>query len=234
MKRLNYCFAVFILSFCLLPSLSFARDCPRYALACGAAVTYNVTMNKMEVSTSGSSTNAVTIVSSPQTFDIAAANAGAVVGSWFSGTTLAPGTYNWMRRTVSRTFTAKGYLTYRGNVYYTSSNPDTATYGRGTNLRAVAAGTYTFVGSDAPADYAVVSFSIPDPPGGFSLPTGMTMTSTEVIQEDTSNTMTIAICVSTTMRIIFNVQNTLQLQQVGPVNMLQLGEPDASATIISQ
>ena len=212
----------------------FARSCPDYAVACGASAVYNVTMNKTEVSTTGSSTGAVTIVETPQTFDIASANAGARVGGWFSGANLPPGTYNWMRRTVSRTFSGKGYVTSGGYDWYTSNNPDTS-FGSGTNLRRVATGAYTFIGTSVPSDYAEINFSVPTPPDPSYLPSGMTMTADSIVQEDTSTTVIIEKGRKSTMRITFNVGNTLQLQITNPPTnteyKLFLGEPDASVTI---
>lgn len=234
MDKKTVSFTLFlIISVLYFQDVLFARDCPGYALGCGAAKTYKVTMNRMEVSTSGNESAAVTIVSVPSQFDIASFNAGAIVGSWFSGAALGPGTYNWMRRRVSRTFYGKGYVTYGGSDYYTSNNPDIVTYGSGTNVRAEAAGTHTFIGSDAPSDYAEIAFTVSSPPEGFSLPTGMSMTADEIIQEDTSNTVIIGFGLTTRMRISFNVENTLQLvNQAGPVRLLQLGEPDASVAIV--
>ena len=227
-----------ILGFLILCSLmlifgsdTFARNCPAYATACDAALSYKITMNQLEVSTTGDATGAVTVVSTPQQFDIAAFNAGAVVGSWFSGVNLAPGTYDWMRRTVSRTFYGQGYVTSGGFDYYTSSNPDTVTFGAGTNMRAVAAGTFP---SNPPADYAEIAFAVENPTDwGQSLPPGMTMTATSIIETDTSSPVTISMNQQTRITITFNVSNSLQLQRYGaPTDLtLGLGEPDVEMTV---
>lgn len=232
-------FAIVIIASFIFCADSFARDCPNYRAGCGAPDIYEVTMNQLEVSTSGSETNAITVVTTPQTFDIAQANAGAVVGSWFSGTTLPPGTYNWMRRTVSRTFSGKGYVNANNFDWYTCSSPDTANFGSETNLCREAEGTYTFVGSDVPSDYAEVTFTAATPPVGVSLPAGMSFTATSIVEEDTSETIPVVRGQSTTMKITFNVSNTLELEQYDPINnptyyKLNISEPDVAMEITTQ
>jgi len=218
------------------PESLFAKTCPTYASACAAPVSYKVTMNKLEVSTNSDGTGAITLVSTPQQFDIAKANAGAIVGSWFSGASLPEGRYVWMRRTVSRTFCFKGYVTYGGYDWYTSNDPDTANFGSDTNLRRVAHGTYTFTGSDVPLDYAEVCVKAEDPTEhGVSLPSGMSFTSSSIIEEDSNMNFTVAKGQKAKIKITFNVQNTLELLPTGPSTYkLAISEPDVSATVSTE
>lgn len=67
---------------------------------------YNVTLNKVEIY--NSTTNQwVTVANTPLTFNIASADAGAVVGNYISGVTPPDGTYTQLRWTVSNQFGIK-------------------------------------------------------------------------------------------------------------------------------
>lgn len=218
---------------------AFPKDCPAYATACGTPKVYQLTMNKLEVSTTGSATDATTIVSTPTAFDIASASAGVQVGSWFSGANLPPGTYNWMRRTISRSFSIQGYVTSGGVDYYTSNAPDTSTFGPDTNINSVSTGTYSFTGSDVPSDYAAVTYTADDPSDhGITLPAGISFTSDSIVEIDTSSPMTVELGKTMTMQITFNVTNTIELQPYDGSNpgylKMSCSEPDVSATVTTE
>jgi hypothetical protein len=187
--------------------------------ACSAPAVYKVTMNKLEMSTTGGATNVVTVVNTAQLFDIASTDAGAVVGSWFAGTSLPFGSYNWMRRTISGTFTLKGFVTLGGNDYYTSSGD---AFGTGVNREAT--GTHTFEGDDIPADYVEVEFDVCD--------WGATCTAGTMVETDTSQVMNVERNQKLAMQVSFNVANTLGIRLIG-VNTYQfeLAPPDIAITL---
>ena len=202
---------------------SFARStCDTNADACNAPEVYTITMNNMQVSTSGGSTNAITIVSTPQSFNMASQDAGEVVGNWFSGATLPPGTYNWMKRTIAGTFSFRGYVHFPAgaptHTYYTASGND-----YGTNINRVNYGN--FDAANPPADYTTINFNICN----FGAP----CTAGEMIEEDTSESIPVEFGRATNIKIIFNVNNTLSLvENVANVNYTFFpAEPEVSMEI---
>jgi len=98
----------FFLLVVLMIGLTFAPS-PAEAQLTGTPDVYKVTINKFEIS-SNNGTTYTEIGSGGLTFNIAAASAGATVGSYFSsGSPLSPSTtYNRMRVTVSCTFQLRG------------------------------------------------------------------------------------------------------------------------------
>jgi len=206
------------------------RTCGAYAEGCGDAAVYTMTMNKLEVSTSTDGTNSITVVDTPQTWDIASATAGATVGSWFSGANLGPGDYVWMRRTMSTAQTGQGYVVDGADIYYTSSSPDNVA--TCTNCDSITSTEAAFTASP-PADYAAVSFTIALP-GGVDPPTGMVFSGNQIIETDTSETFPIDIGKTTTMDIQFNVENTIELLLSGPTYSIILSEPNVGMEVTQQ
>ncbi len=108
---------IFVILIILLIGCHLAPSSADAQLATGQPDVYQVTINKFEMSSNngGSYTE---IGSGGLTFNIAAANAGAQVGQYFSsgGTSpLSPNTtYNRMRVTVSCTFAIRGCVTFGG------------------------------------------------------------------------------------------------------------------------
>lgn len=99
----------------------------------GTPTVYRVTVRRIELSKDGGQ-NWVTLGSGDLTFNIASANAGAVVGSYASNANIEAGTYNKMRATVSRIFSVTGNLLQDAGVnngarFYTSANGATQVAG---------------------------------------------------------------------------------------------------------
>ena len=116
--------------------------------------TYTVTIKKIEISQDGS--NWVTEGEGSRTFNIALGNVGSQIGNYASNASIPPGTYLYIRNTLSRTMTIKGYGTYSGTTYYTSMQNGTV----GTNPAFWKATTDS-------NKYEAVSFQVPaDAQGG--------------------------------------------------------------------
>ncbi len=218
----KYFFSILLFIFLLIGEYDAfaASTCASYFDACGVPELYQVTMNRLRISTTGSSDNAITIVSTPQSFNIASVNAGAVVGSWFSGTTIPPGTYNWMERTISGTFVFKGYVNYTdGFTYYTSSLSVV-----GPNVNRIA--TTSFDPDNPPADYAKVSADV-------CSMGGVTCINGSIVEVETSQSIHIDPGKETKIKIIFNVNNTLGLNwdAVNSMWTLSLDAPSVSVQI---
>lgn len=101
--------------------------------ALGTPTVYRVTVRRIEISKDGGTTW-VTVGSGDLTFNIASANAGAVVGTYVSNATVDAGTYNKMRATISRTYTLRGSIVQdaganNGTRFYTSANGATQVAG---------------------------------------------------------------------------------------------------------
>jgi hypothetical protein len=84
---------------------------------------YEVTLKKVEFSTDNGATY-VTLVEKDLTFNIAAANAGALVGNYVTGAGLPLGTYNRMRITVSCSMRLKAE-TQNLNITYRTTDAGT-------------------------------------------------------------------------------------------------------------
>ncbi|MBL6847347.1 hypothetical protein N9Z35_01785 [Alphaproteobacteria bacterium] len=70
---------------------------------CGPATQYEVSVSKVELCTESTCGTAVTVADTAAVFDIAAASAGAAVGSYADLNGVTPGTYTHIRSTVSST-----------------------------------------------------------------------------------------------------------------------------------
>ncbi len=220
---LNILFFACLLVFMQEYEVFAASTCATYFDSCGVPELYQVTMNKLRISTTGSSKNAITIVSSPQSFNIASVNAGAVVGSWFSGTSIPPGKYNWMERTISGTFVFKGYVNHTdGFTYYTSSLSVV-----GPNVNRIA--TASFDPNNPPADYASVSTDICNSQG-------VSCTNGSIIEEQTDQEIPIEPGKETKIKIIFNVNNTLGLRWDAGLSawILSLDAPSVNVQITEE
>lgn len=99
--------------------------CPlAQAVVFGTPTVYQVTVKNIEISKDSGATW-VTVGSGSLTFDIALANAGAVVGNYCTNNNIEAGTYDKIRATVARTFTVSGSIRQNtgqnnGNLMYTS------------------------------------------------------------------------------------------------------------------
>lgn len=112
-----FAFIIILIGFHLAPSPADAQ------LATGQPDVYRMTINKFEMSSNNGSTY-TEIGSGGLTFNIAAVNAGAQVGQYFSSSSspLSPNTtYNRMRVTVSCTFAIRGCVTFGGQSRCTQS-----------------------------------------------------------------------------------------------------------------
>ena len=76
--------------------------------ATGEATEYEITMKKVELCSDASCTTPFTIGETDLAADIAAADAGATVGSYASTSGIPPGTYTHIRITISRIFQITG------------------------------------------------------------------------------------------------------------------------------
>jgi len=86
-------------------------------------ITYEVTMKKVELR--DSSGNWVTAREADLTFNIASADAGAVVGSYISGASIPVGTYDQVRATMSRDLGVQATGSVGGTTYYSTSGSTT-------------------------------------------------------------------------------------------------------------
>jgi len=93
--------------------------------ATGEATEYIVTMKKVELCEDSACATSYTIGDSSMDADIAAANAGATVGSYASTSGIPAGkTYTHLRVTLSRTFTITGTVEFTGDDCATDGGSD--------------------------------------------------------------------------------------------------------------
>ena len=81
----------------------------------GEATEYEITMKKVELCSDASCTTPFTIGETDLAADIAAADAGATVGSYASTSGIPPGTYTHIRITISRTIQITGTVVISGS-----------------------------------------------------------------------------------------------------------------------
>ena len=83
--------------------------------ATGAATEYEVTMKKVELCSDATCTTPITVGERDMAADIAAADAGATVGSYASTSGIPSGTYSHIRITISRTIQITGTVVISGS-----------------------------------------------------------------------------------------------------------------------
>jgi len=83
--------------------------------ATGEATEYEITMKKVELCSDASCTTPFTVGETDLAADIAAADAGATVGSYASTSGIPPGTYTHIRITISRTIQITGTVVISGS-----------------------------------------------------------------------------------------------------------------------
>lgn len=123
---------------------------PSSAQVTGTPTVYKVTLQSVAFSQSDDGVSGfVTVSSSSLVLDIASAAAGATLGNYITGVSLAAGTYRRMQIVVSCTFKLKGQLTSLGTTYWTTAG--------GTSSSATASdaapteGSFTIPASSCPA-----------------------------------------------------------------------------------
>ena len=85
----------------LLPMATAQAECVNLGSnTCGAATSYEITIEKVEFCKSSSCANAVVVASSSSEFDIAASSAGAAVGNYADLDGVAAGVYTHVRTTI--------------------------------------------------------------------------------------------------------------------------------------
>jgi hypothetical protein len=85
------------------------------ATATGEATEYEITMKKVELCSDATCTTPITVGERDMAADIAAADAGATVGSYASTSGIPSGTYSHIRITISRTIQITGTVVISGS-----------------------------------------------------------------------------------------------------------------------
>lgn len=122
--------------------LMWVGTAPVVFAASGDAVSYTITVTKVEISKNGG-TSYTTLFTGSQAIDIAAANAGAVAASLVSGVSCATGTYDTVRVTIGANLLLKGYVNNGGTTLYTDGTSFTLN-ALASNTPGVDYGTSTF------------------------------------------------------------------------------------------
>ncbi len=176
----------------------------------GTPSVYKVTVKKFRISSDGGTTWA-TIKDESVEFDIASADVGAAVGSFFAGT-FQPGTYNMIEHTPGATFKIKGYIIDGVSTtdYYTSTTAANGT-----------ASTTSFDPDNPPSDYGEATITAYGYSEGDSLP-AETQAVDIVIKKGANQKI----------NIDFEVSNTLALYNTGPSTyQLMPAQPSASISV---
>ena len=92
--------------------------------ATGPATQYEVTMKKVELCSDSTCTTPITVGERDMAADIAAAEAGATVGSYAPTSGIPSGTYTHLRVTMNRTFTVTGTVAVGGGTCATDGGTD--------------------------------------------------------------------------------------------------------------
>ena len=177
--------------FIVFPDATFAHS---RGVITGTPNIYNVTLKKFEIRNTAGTW--VVIKEGDQTFNIAAANAGAQLGSYASGN-FPVGGYNRFRVTVSATFGIKGFVydSGAGRTYYTTASASNSVAGN--------------VGeSSFGADYDTYSFTLTSMEGA---PAGDSLADGKITHEE-EDAFTITAGQDFERTLYVDVTGTLQLQ----------------------
>ena len=118
----------------------------------GNAATYQVTVNKVEISQDSSTW--LTLGNGARQFDIASVNVGEDVDNYMTAAEIPAGTYRYVRVTVSRTMRINGSGVSGAVTYYTTANTmnvDGGQLGAGSNLQGNQAAGTIVIPSEAPS-----------------------------------------------------------------------------------
>jgi len=194
----------------LAPSFSYAAD-PPDPDATGTPTAYKVTLSRFRISSDGGTTW-TTIKEEDVEFDIASADAGAAVGTFFAST-FQPGTYDTIEHIHSATFKLQGYIidAVGGDDYYTSTTAANGT-----------ASTASFDVNNPPSDYGEATITIYGYSEGDSLPAETETVNIVIVKDATQK-----------INIDFDVSNTLALYDIG-LGSYQLMPAPPSVTISTE
>ena len=213
---------IFLLSFVFCTSLFAATATPS---------SYKPTVTKVELCTSSSCSDPVVLGTTTKEFDIASASIGADVGTYLSDFTITLGkTYTHMRSTISSTFKVTGTVTVGSATCNTVASPSVAS-------------TATLAAKNAKSGtLAEMTILIPDANGGgdYSNLTS-TFSSKGISKTDGASTFTFTVALSVpytpkstdvpTIRMSFDVADTLEATESGGTCTMYLTSPTQSVTI---
>ena len=212
----------FLLSFVFCTSLFAAAATPS---------SYKPTVTKVELCTSSSCSDPVVLGTTTKEFDIASASVGADVGTYLSDFTITLGkTYTHMRSTISSTFKVTGAVTVGSETCNTVASPSVAS-------------TATLAAKNATdGTLAEMTILIPDANGGgdYSDLTS-TFSSKGISKTNGASTFTFTVALSVpytpkstdvpTIRMSFDVADTLEATESGGTCTMYLTSPTQSVTI---
>jgi hypothetical protein len=171
-----------------------------------------VTIEKFRISSDGGSTW-TTVSDEDVEFDIAAKNAGEVVGNFFAGA-IAPGTYNRIEHTISQTFTMQGY------VYYSTTNRTYYTDPNGTNGTSSVSGNVN--DTSLMPGYGEADITVPGEDGN--------PRTTPMVEEEAVN-IVVEKGVTRKVNIDFDVTDTLALYDVAGTYQLMPQAPTVTVSV---
>lgn len=225
MKKNALVFGVVLVAASVWPALSFA--------ATGAATQFKVTIEKIELCTGNGSgngcDNSYVVGTGTKSFDIASATAGGDVGAFVSNTDGVPldVTYNYVRVTLSRTFTITGSVTVAGlGTCYTDGTQDAT----GTTLATVAKGTTTAPATSETTiagDAGTYDGTNPSYSSAFDLVSSSTFTYTIALSSPFTRT---SATTAPTVSVSFDTQNALGALNSGGCIMFP-NSPGVTVTI---
>lgn len=209
-----------------LACLSMSVEAANFTGVDATPTVYEVTMTKVEFKNSAGSY--VVLAEGNATFDIAAATAGAAVGSFASGQALPAGTYTHIRFTLSRTFGLTGSIADAGSGQ--PCRTGTANGIAGT----LNGGAITGVGDGTTDGAAGTKQSVPIPTGAAVTTALTTMGITEVggvggsaIQMEVAAPFTLPAnaTVMPSLRIDFDVANAMEFLTTGAGTCAAMPQP---------
>ena len=204
------------------------------ATATGEATEYEITMKKVELCSDATCTTPITVGERDMAADIAAADAGATVGSYASTSGIPSGTYSHIRITISRTIQITGTVVISdSSSCFTDGGTDnvadnllvtTATSASSTTMYLVNDDSYAVGTGDTSAENITIGYTNP------TYATSMTVSGDNAVMIYELTEPYTRLLKAPVIKIAFNTENAVGCEDT-TADVMWIEEPYVSITI---
>jgi len=204
------------------------------ATATGEATEYEITMKKVELCSDATCTTPITVGERDMAADIAAADAGATVGSYASTSGIPSGTYSHIRITISRTIQITGTVVISdSSSCFTDGGTDnvadnllvtTATSASSTTMYLVNDDSYAVGTGDTSAENITIGYTNP------TYATSMTVSGDNAVMIYELTEPYTRLLKAPVIKVAFNTENAVGCEDT-TADVMWIEEPYVSITI---
>ena len=204
------------------------------ATATGEATEYEITMKKVELCSDATCTTPITVGERDMAADIAAADAGATVGSYASTSGIPSGTYSHIRITISRTIQITGTVVISdSSSCFTDGGTDnvadnllvtTATSASSTTMYLVNDDSYAVGTGDTSAENITIGYTNP------TYATSMTVSGDNAVMIYELTEPYTRLLKAPVIKVAFNTENAVGCEDT-TTDVMWIEEPYVSITI---